>query len=90
MTTEEVKHILSEHYDRQSVCIALAYVNLSDKELETLIYRYIRKLTQEETAAQFGVEVSKNTVYNWQQTALKKTAKMWSVLPLAQILKITV
>lgn len=84
MTTEQVKTILIKHHDREAVCVALSYVNLSDKELETLIYRYMRRLTQEETEKIF--DVSTNTVFNWQQSALRKTAKMWSRLPLAQIL----
>lgn len=84
MTTDQVKTILKQHHDREAVCVALSYVNLSDKELETLIYRYMRRLTQEQTEQK--LKVSTNTVFNWQQSALKKTAKMWSCLPLAQIL----
>lgn len=90
ITTDDVKNILKNHYDRQSVCVALSYVNLSDNELRTLIYRYMRSLTQEQTAEKFGDNTAKNTVFAWQQSALEKTAKMWSGLCLAKILLKTI
>lgn len=86
MTTEEVKHILKNHEDRVSVCVALSFVNLSDNELNVLVMRYMRGLTQEQTAESMGEAVSKNTVFNIQQAALKKTAKMWSKLSIAKAL----
>lgn len=90
MTIDDVKRILKEHHDRVSICVALSYVNLSDEELEVLILRYMRKLTQEKTAENMGEAVSVNKVFSLQQTALTKTAKMWSSMPLAKILKDTI
>lgn len=84
MTTDDVKSILKNHHDRLAVCTALACVNLSDKELNTLILRYMHGLTQEQTAEKLDTAV--NSIYNWQQSALKKTAKMWTKLPIARIL----
>ena len=90
MTTEEVKRILKTHEDRMSVCVALSFVNLSDKEFNVLVMRYMRGLTQEQTADNLGDIVSVNTVFNIQQSALAKTAKMWGRLAIAKALLETV
>lgn len=84
MTTEDVKQILKDHEDRILVYVALSYVNLSDKELETLILRYMRGLTQERAAEE--MDVNKNSVFAWQQSALLKTCKMWERIPFGKML----
>ena len=90
MTTEDVKDILKNHYDKISICVALSCVNLSDREQDVLIFRYMRGMTQERTAEAMGETVSVNTVFNLQQSALGKTARLWSKLPLAKVLKNTI
>lgn len=90
MTVEDVKDILKNHPDRISICAALACVNLSDREQDVLILRYMRGMTQERTAEAMGETVSVNTVFSLQQSALDKTARLWSKLPLAKILHNTI
>lgn len=90
MTIEDVKDILKNHPDRISICAALACVNLSDREQDVLILRYMRGMTQEKTAEAMGESVSVNTVFNLQQSALNKTVRLWNNLPLPKILHYTI
>lgn len=76
MSKEEVKLVLNNPH-KPLVLFAIAYyVNLNDRELNTLIYRYLRGHTQEETAEY--LERSKNTIQNWENSALETCAKAWS------------
>lgn len=76
MTASEAKEILRNPH-KPLVMFALTYfVNLSDHELNTLIYRHLRGHTQEETAEYLNR--STNTIQNWERKALEKCAKAWS------------
>lgn len=55
MTTKQAKDVL-RHPDRLFVLTALSFVNLTDKEVETLILRHLRGHTQEETGRELMAE----------------------------------
>lgn len=63
MNHDEVVSII-EYPSKQLAMYALSLVNLKDHEMNTLVLRYMRGMTQEETAEQ--MERSKNTIQNWE------------------------
>lgn len=77
MTTEEVKKVLKSPY-KPLVLASLSYVNLTDRELNLLILRYMRGHTQEETAEELcsmikayqatgkEVPVAMQAVWDWE------------------------
>ena len=81
MTTEEAKSVLHCSY-KPLVLLALSYVNLYDRELNTLILRHMRGMTQEETAEYLNR--AKNTVQLWETSGLKKCANAWKSVPIIQ------
>ncbi len=74
MTTKEAAKLL-KHPDRVLVLTALSYVNLTDRELQTLVLRHMRGHTQEYVAEQ--LECSVNSIQNWEKAALKKCCAVW-------------
>lgn len=81
MTTEDAKKVLHCRY-RPLVLLALSYVNLYDRELNTLILRHMRGLTQEQTAEE--LDRTTNTIQNWESSALQKCAEAWEHLLVIQ------
>lgn len=81
MTTEDVKAVLHTPYKPLALA-ALTYVNLTDRELNTMILRFMRGLTQEQTAEWFDCSV--NAVKNWQESGLEKCCKAWEKLIFVQ------
>lgn len=81
LTTEEAKSILHSSY-KPLVLLALSYVNLYDRELNTLILRHMRGLTQEETAEY--LDRAKNTIQLWEASGLKKCAEAWKRVPIVR------
>lgn len=77
VTPDDVKKILRTPYKPLALA-ALSYVNLSDRELDTLILRYMRSLTLEKTAE--WLDCSVNAVKNWQTSGLEKCCKAWENL----------
>lgn len=76
MNCNDVKQILRCPYKPLVLFSLMYYVNLKDVEANTLIYRYMRGLTQEETAEIFDRSV--NTIQNWEKSAIEKYAVAWS------------
>lgn len=74
MTSDDVKRILQNPYKPLALA-ALSYVNLSDREQDTLILRYMRGMTLEKTAEWFDCSV--NAVKNWQASGLEKCENAW-------------
>lgn len=74
MTAEDVKTVLHCAY-KPLVLAALSYVNLTDKEFDTLVLRHMRGHTQEEVAEEMDRSV--NTIQNWERAALDKCLKAW-------------
>ena len=59
--------------------------NLTDNELNTVVLRHMRGLTQEKVAE--ALDRSKNTIQTWESEALDRCAVAWSGLAiLAEIL----
>lgn len=77
MTTKQAKAVLHSPY-KPLVIAALSYVNLTDREIETLFFRHIRGHTQEETAEKLSL--SPNGVQNIEKAALQKCAYVWDKL----------
>ena len=77
MTNNEVKCVLKNPY-KPFVLMALSYVNLTDRELNLLILRYMRGHTQEETAEEMFCTV--NGLQKWEKAALEKCVKAWEKL----------
>lgn len=77
MTTEEVKKVLKSPY-KPLVLASLSYVNLTDRELNLLILRYMRGHTQEETAEELCSSV--NGLQKWEYVAVEKCRKAWDKL----------
>lgn len=57
MTNEEVKTVLRTPCKPLALC-ALSYVNLSDRDMNLLILRYMRGHTQEEAAEELRFSVN--------------------------------
>lgn len=81
MKSAEVKRILKCPY-RPLVLVALSYVNLTDKELDLIILRYLRGHTQEETAEETGYSV--NGLQKQERQALDKCGQAWEKLAFIQ------
>ena len=81
MTTDDVKRILHNPYKPVALA-ALSYVNLTDRELDTLILRYMRGMTLEKAAEWFDCSV--NAVKNWQNTGLEKCKIAWQKIVYVQ------
>lgn len=81
VTDDDVRRVLRTSY-KPTVLAALSYVNLSDRELDTLILRYMRSLTIEKTAE--WLDCSENSVKNWQTSGLEKCCKAWENLIFVQ------
>lgn len=77
MTIKEAKKVLHHPY-LPAVYVALSYVNLTDKELEALIYRHLRGHTQEDTAEEMKMSV--NGIQNIEKVALEKCCRAWDKL----------
>lgn len=77
MNHDEVVSII-EYPSKQLAMYALSLVNLKDHEMNTLVLRYMRGMTQEETAEQ--MERSKNTIQNWEKSAIGKCSRAWKGL----------
>lgn len=85
MTTSEAKRVLRSPC-KPLIIIALSYVNLTDRELNLLILRYMRGHTQEETAEETGYSV--NGLQKQERAALEKCCKAWDkLLIVKEILK---
>lgn len=82
MTKDQVCAILKNEADKNLIIALLACVNLTDQEFDVIRYRYMRGLTQEQTAEKMDIAV--NSVYNKQESALKKISEMWGKLALAK------
>lgn len=75
MSRDEVKFVIQIPY-KPLVLFALTYfVNLKDRELNVLVCRYMRGMTQEEAAEELNRSV--NTIQLWEYSALDKCAKAW-------------
>lgn len=74
MTNETAKEVIRCPYKFLALA-ALSYVNLTDRELDTLILRHMRGHTQEQVAELFDRSV--NTVQTWEKSALDKCCKAW-------------
>lgn len=74
MTTAEAKQVLKTPY-RPLALAALSYVNLTDRECDLLILRFMRGHTQQETAEEMCCTV--NGLQKWEKTALEKCCKAW-------------
>lgn len=74
---EERNRVVSvvSHPDRKKAMDALALVNLTDAEANTLILRHMRGLTQEATAG--VLDRSKNTIQTWERNAICKCVVAW-------------
>lgn len=81
MTKDEVKAILKIPY-KLLVLTALSYVNLTDRELNILILRYMRGKTQQETAEELFCTV--NGLQKWEKIALDKCRQAWEKLIFVQ------
>lgn len=81
MTTKQVKAVLHSPY-MPLVLAALSYVNLTDRELETLILRHLRGHTQEQTAEE--LQCSTNGLQNIEKAALQKCGAAWENLVFIQ------
>ncbi len=77
MTHDEVVSII-EYPSKQLAEYALSLVNLKDHEMNLLVLRYMRGLTQEETAEKLNR--SKNTIQVWEKAAINKCSKAWNGL----------
>lgn len=74
MTIKDAKKVLRHPY-LPAVFVSLSYVNLTDKELDVLILRYLRGHTQEKAAEETGMSV--NGIQNIEKLALEKCCKAW-------------
>lgn len=81
MTAEEAKRVLKTPY-RPLALAALSYVNLTDRECDLLILRFLRGHTQQEAAEEMCCTV--NGLQKWEKTALDKCCKAWDHLLLIQ------
>lgn len=81
MTKDEVKKILRTPY-KPLVLAALSYVNLTDREMNLLILRFMRGHTQEEAAEEMGY--TPNAIQKWERTALNKCCQAWDKLVFIQ------
>lgn len=81
MTSDDAKRVLRCPY-KPLALLALTYVNLTDRELNTLVLRHMRGLTQEETAE--ALDRSKNTIQTWESEGLDRCAKAWSGLAMIE------
>lgn len=76
LTTEKVKCVLKSPHKPLVLFALTFYANLKDNELNTLICRHLRGLTQEEVAEL--LDRSTNTIQNWEKSGLEKCAKAWA------------
>ena len=81
MTKEEVKKILRTPY-KPLALTALSYVNLTDREMNLLILRFMRGHTQEEVAEEMGY--TPNAIQKWERAALNKCCQAWDKLVFTQ------
>lgn len=81
MTTDDVKSILRTPY-KPLALTALSYVNLEDRELNLLVLRFMRGMTQEE-AAEY-MHYTPRAVQKWEKESLEKCRKAWEHLVFIQ------
>ena len=81
MTKDEVKKILRTPY-KPLALTALSYVNLTDREMNLLILRFMRGHTQEEAAEEMGY--TSNAIQKWERAALNKCCQAWEKLVFIQ------
>ena len=77
MTRDDAKRII-RHPVKTLALVALSDTNLTDREMDVLILRFMRGHTQEETADEMGCTV--NGLQKWERTALDKCCKAWEKL----------
>lgn len=77
MKSETARNVLRSPY-KPLVLVALSYVNLTDREMNLLILRYMRGHTQEEVAEEMCCTV--NGLQKWEYAALDKCCKAWKNL----------
>lgn len=75
MTIEEAKAIIHNPHKQFVLYALIYYVNLNDNELNTLVLRHMRGITQEECAELLNRSV--NTIKRWEKNALNKCAAAW-------------
>lgn len=81
LTANEAKRVLRASY-KPLVLASLSYVNLTDRECNLLILRFMRGYTQQEAAEELNCTV--NGLQKWEKTALEKCCKAWDKLLLVQ------
>ena len=81
MTTDEAKRVLRTSYKPLALA-AMSYVNLTDRECNLLILRFMRGHTQQEAAEEKNCTV--NGLQKWEKAALDKCCKAWDKLLLIQ------
>lgn len=74
LSREDVIKVLSCPY-KELLTLAIAIVNLNEKESKTIDYIYIKGYTEEETAEK--MEYSRSSIQNYKRKAIDKMAKAW-------------
>lgn len=77
MNRKDAKRVL-KHSNRLIALTALSFVNLTDRELDLLVLRYLRGMTQEEAAEETGY--SSNGIQKQEYAALDKCCEAWDDL----------
>ena len=77
VTTDDAKRVLKTSYKPLALA-ALSYVNLTDRECDLLILRFMRGHTQQEAAEEMNCTV--NGLQKWEKTALIKCCNAWEKL----------
>ena len=77
MTKDEAKRII-RYPVKPLALVALSYANLTDREMDVLILRYMRGHTQEEVAEEMSCTV--NGLQKWERAALDRCCKAWGNL----------
>lgn len=77
MTRGDAKRII-RYPVKALALVALSYANLTDREMDVLILRYMRGHTQEEVAEEMNCTV--NGLQKWEKAALDKCCKAWEKL----------
>lgn len=77
MTRDDAKRII-RYPVKPLALVALSYANLTDREIDVLILRFMRGHTQEETAEEMSCTV--NGLQKWERAALDKCCKAWEKL----------
>ena len=72
MTKEEAKRII-RYPVKPLALVALSYANLTDREMDVLILRFMRGHTQEETAEEMSCTV--NGLQKWEREVIARFAR---------------